>query len=108
MHGEDAGATLPRAAQTAFAWVAREAVTNVLRHSRATSCGITLHVTRGTAELEVVNDGVLNEVGTSDVRPGSGLTGLRERLAAVGGSLETRLDGSSFVLTASLPEGAAR
>ena len=86
----------------------REAVTNVLRHSKATSCAITLHVTRGKAELEVVNDGVLDDVGASDGRPGSGLTGLGERLAAAGGSLETRLDGSRFVLTAALPEGAAR
>jgi two-component system sensor histidine kinase DesK len=108
VHGEDAGPTLPRGAQTAFGWVAREAVTNVLRHSQATSCTITLQVAGGKAELEVVNDGVLDDVGTSDGRPGSGLTGLGERLAAVGGSLETRLDGSRFVLTASLPEGAAR
>jgi len=58
--------------------------------------------------IEVVNDGVLDEVGTSDGRPGSGLAGLGERLGAVGGSLETRLDGSRFLLTAFLPEGAAR
>jgi two-component system sensor histidine kinase DesK len=109
VHGEDAGAALPPAAQTALGWVAREAVTNVLRHSRATSCTITLRVTCGKAELEVVNDGVLDdEVRTNDGRPGSGLTGLRERLAAGGGSLETRLDESRFVLTAALPEGAAR
>jgi signal transduction histidine kinase len=108
VHGEDAGAGLPREAQTAFAWVAREAVTNVLRHSHATACTIALQVTGGKAELEVVNDGVLDEVGTSDGRPGSGLAGLGERLGAVGGSFETRLDGSRFVLTASLPEGAAR
>jgi signal transduction histidine kinase len=108
VHGEDAGAALPPAAQTALGWVAREAVTNVLRHSQATSCTITLDVTRGRAELQVVNDGVLGDGGTSDGRPGSGLTGLGERLAAAGGSLETRLDGSRFVLTAALPEGAAR
>jgi two-component system sensor histidine kinase DesK len=108
VHGDDAGATLPRAAQTAFGWVAREAVTNVLRHSRATSCTITLHVTGGKAELDVLNDGVTDEVHAPDGRPGTGLTGLGERLAAVGGSLETRVDGSSFFLTASLPAGAVR
>jgi signal transduction histidine kinase len=107
VHGEEGGATLPRAAQTAFGWVAREGVTNVLRHSHATFCTITLDVTRSKAELEVRNDAVLDEEGTSDGRPGSGLTGLRERLAALGGSLEARRDGSRFVLTASLPAGAA-
>src|SRR4051794_9491650 len=101
VHGEDAGPTLSGAAQTAFGWVAREAVTNVLRHSQASSCAITLRTADGRAELEVVNDGVAGRVDEGGA--GSGLTGLRERLAAAGGSVETRLDGSSFFLTASLP-----
>jgi two-component system sensor histidine kinase DesK len=105
VHGEDAGPTLPREAQTAFGWVAREAVTNVLRHSQATSCTITLRTAGGKAELEVVNDGVLEVVGTRDAPTGTGLKGLGERLAAVGGSLETRLEGTSFLLTAYLPAG---
>jgi hypothetical protein len=94
VHGEDAGAMLPPEAQTALGWVAREAVTNVLRHSRATVCTITLRTSGGEAELQVVNDGVLEEVATTDDgRPGSGLTGLGERLTGAGGSLETRLAG---------------
>jgi two-component system sensor histidine kinase DesK len=108
VHGEDAGTRLPRAAQTALAWVAREAVTNVLRHSFATCCTITLRTASGTAELQVVNDGVPDDVAGEGGRPGTGLTGLGERLTGAGGSLETRLDGSSFVLTASVPGGAAR
>jgi two-component system sensor histidine kinase DesK len=109
VHGEDAGATLPRGAQTVLAWVAREAVTNVLRHSQAASCTITLRTSGGKAELQVMNDGVLEGVATADNgRTGSGLTGLRERMAGAGGSLETRRDGASFVLTASLPVGATR
>jgi two-component system sensor histidine kinase DesK len=106
--GEDGGARLSREAQTAFGWVAREAVTNVLRHSNAASCTITLRLTGGKAELQVVNDGVSDDVAGESSAPGSGLTGLGERLAGAGGRLETRRDGSSFVLTASLPEGAAR
>jgi two-component system sensor histidine kinase DesK len=109
VHGEDAGAMLPPEAQTALGWVAREAVTNVLRHSQATVCTITLRTSGEEAELQVVNDGVSEEMATADDgHPGSGLTGLGERLTGAGGSLETRLDGSSFVLTASLPGGAAR
>jgi two-component system sensor histidine kinase DesK len=106
--GEDAGARLPRDVQTALGWVAREAVTNVLRHSHAASCTITLRTAGGKAELQVVNDGVPGRAAPDDARPGSGLTGLGERLADAGGSLETRLDGSSFVVTAALPEGAPR
>jgi two-component system sensor histidine kinase DesK len=106
VHGEDAGATLTRDVQTALGWVAREAVTNVLRHSQATSCTITLRISDGKAELQVANDGVAARTAT-DGGAGSGLIGLEERLAGAGGSLETRLDGSRFVLTATLPERIA-
>jgi two-component system sensor histidine kinase DesK len=104
--GEDAGASLPSSAQTAFGWVVREAVTNVLRHSRATSCTITLRVAGGKAELTVVNDGVV--AGNADGGPpGSGLAGLGERLTGAGGEVSARREGASFRLTASLPIGAA-
>jgi two-component system sensor histidine kinase DesK len=105
VYGEAAGPSLPGEAQTAFGWVAREAVTNVLRHSHATFCTITLRTADGTAELQVLNDGVPGEVHAPDGRSGTGLSGLAERLAAAGGSLKTHLDGSSFVLTATLPGG---
>jgi two-component system sensor histidine kinase DesK len=108
VQGEDIGATLAREAQTALGWVTREAVTNVLRHSDATTCTITLRTADGKAELQVMNDGVHSRSAADDSRPGSGLTGLGERLADAGGSLETRLDGASFLLTATLPEGSAR
>jgi two-component system sensor histidine kinase DesK len=108
VEGEDAGATLSPAAQTAFAWVTREAVTNVLRHSSATSCTITLRTSGEKAELQVVNDGVSGGGAADDARPGSGLIGLAERLAGAGGTLGTRLEGATFVLTATLIERAAR
>ena len=108
VHGEDAGATLPLAEQTALAWSVREAVTNVLRHSDAASCTITLRTSGGGTELQVVNDGVRGGTEGHPGPAGSGLTGLGERLAGAGGELETRLDGGSFVLTATLPSGAAR
>jgi two-component system sensor histidine kinase DesK len=107
VHGEDAGGRLTPEVQTALGWVAREAVTNVLRHSQATSCTITLRTSDGKAELQVVNDGVAGRTATDDGRAGSGLTGLEERLAGAGGSLATRLDGSRFVLTATLPQRVA-
>ncbi|MEY2434015.1 MAG: two-component system, NarL family, sensor histidine kinase DesK [Acidimicrobiaceae bacterium] len=62
-----------------FGWVVRESVTNVVRHSRALHCTVTL----GERWIEIVDDG---RGGTSGA--GNGLTGLRERLAAVGGKVE--------------------
>lgn len=61
-------------------WALREAVTNVVRHSAATRC----HVDLGPSWLTVADDGR-----GLDGRPeGNGLTGLRERVAAAGGSVE--------------------
>jgi two-component system sensor histidine kinase DesK len=100
VRGEDDAVALPPPVQTALGWVVREAVTNVLRHSRATSCTVALSAGGGTAELDVVNDGV-----TGEGAWGNGLTGLAERLAATGGRLTASRDGDRFVLTATVPVG---
>jgi two-component system sensor histidine kinase DesK len=65
--------------QELFGWVVREGLTNVVRHARASSCAVRL----SSCGVEIVDDGV----GGSG-QPGSGLSGLRERAAAVGGVLE--------------------
>lgn len=62
-----------------FSWALREAVTNVVRHSRASVCRVCL--TPNT--ISVIDDGV----GMNDERQGNGLRGLRERVRAAGGSL---------------------
>ncbi|WP_456565872.1 sensor histidine kinase [Blastococcus sp. SYSU D00695] len=97
--GEECGAQLPERVQTALGWVVREAVTNVLRHSRAATCAITLAVDGGRAVLTVDNDGA----GPGEPRWGSGLTGLAERLAAASGTLTAAGAGGRFTLAAALP-----
>jgi two-component system sensor histidine kinase DesK len=62
-----------------FAWVVREGVTNVVRHSRAQTCEVRL----GERFVEIVDDGI----GIGGDSAGNGLTGLRERVESVGGSL---------------------
>lgn len=62
------------------AWALRELVTNVIRHSRAEHCIITLR----SDGVEVYDDGV----GLQNVREGNGLRGVRERVVSSGGSLE--------------------
>ena len=101
--GEDAGTALPEPVHTALGWVVRESVTNVLRHSRATECTITLSVTPEEVRLSVVNDGA----GDAVPGRGSGLTGLAERLAGLDGRLRTRSEGGRFLLDATLPRAAA-
>ena len=65
-------------ARTLLAWAVREGATNVLKHSRATRCSITID----GGVLEMRNDGVHAPAGGT----GSGLRGLAERMATAGGS----------------------
>jgi two-component system, NarL family, sensor histidine kinase DesK len=75
-------------ARTVFGWALREGVTNVLRHSEAAACSITITSgPDGAAALEIVNDGVRQPASQSGPATGSGLIGLTERARALGGEL---------------------
>ncbi|MFJ8931936.1 sensor histidine kinase [Streptomyces sp. NPDC102364] len=79
-------AGLPSDVQAALAWVVRETTTNVLRHGDAKACRVELATGDEGVVLTVENDGAGDAVATGR---GSGLAGLRERLAAVDGTLES-------------------
>jgi two-component system sensor histidine kinase DesK len=81
-----------------FGWVVREAVTNVVRHSRAAHCRIAL----GPRWLEIVDDGRGGIAGA-----GNGLSGLRERVTAVGGTLLATGSLTGFRVRAEVPDPAA-
>ncbi|MFF5144191.1 sensor histidine kinase [Streptomyces sp. NPDC013157] len=98
--GDAAG--LPAEVQSALGWVVREATTNVLRHGDAGRCAVGLRVREGCVELTVENDGVVAR--GSDGGGGSGLAGLRERLAVVDGTLDAGPVGADgFRVVASVP-----
>ncbi|QII00034.1 histidine kinase [Rhodococcoides fascians A21d2] len=84
-----------RAAEAA-AWVVREGVTNILRHSAATYCRIELT----DNSIRLINDHPQPSTGRDD---GTGLSGLRERLVAVGGTVTAEQTSDDFTLTAILP-----
>ena len=79
--------SVPARQSELFGWVVREGVTNVVRHSRAASCQVRF----GPGFVEVVDDGAAAPAApghrdcSSDA--GHGLLGLRERVAAAGGTL---------------------
>jgi two-component system, NarL family, sensor histidine kinase DesK len=75
---------LPGPVDAALGWVVREATTNVLRHSGARSVTVTLTEDGAEAVLTVTDDG---RGPADDTEPGSGLTGLAERVGALGGAL---------------------
>ena len=94
----------PAPVDSLLAWTVREGVTNVLRHSRAHHCEISLESSNGGFTVAIVDDGV----GGVASAGGSGLHGLRERVGAAGGRLEAGPgDAGGFRLHAYIPRAAA-
>ncbi|MFJ4712019.1 sensor histidine kinase [Streptomyces sp. NPDC088785] len=104
------GPPLSAQSEALLGWVVREAVTNAVRYSAATTCTITVEGTAERVRLRVADDGTgpaaAAGAGGSGVG-GTGLKGLTERLATAGGSL-TAGPGvrAGFTVTAELPVGA--
>ena len=111
--GDAAG--LPADVQAALGWVVREGTTNIIRHSDATACTIELHLLDSpgaprAVTLSMDNDRVHTLAAGSG---GSGLAGLGERLAGLGGSITTghprnghfRLEASPACGAAPVPPG---
>ena len=86
--------SLPPITDTVLAWVVREGVTNVIRHSRAKHCLIRVTSTDEFVRTEVINDGHPREE-TSKAPMGSGLSGLAERVDRLSGRIETGTPPSS-------------
>ncbi|WP_222851063.1 sensor histidine kinase [Phytoactinopolyspora mesophila] len=102
------GTQLPWQAQDALAWVVREGTTNVLRHSDATECVITVEkAPSGTTEVQWASVTMENNRAREEQpaeRGGNGLAGLGERLEGLGGTLRAEsLQGGRFRLTAIVP-----
>ena len=97
---DDTATGLPADRDGLLAWAVREGVTNVLRHSRARTCRIAIDADDAAIRLEVADDGV----GGTESAGGSGLRGLRERMAEVGGTLDAGPGpGGGFRLRVRLP-----
>ncbi|MEU9872735.1 sensor histidine kinase [Actinomadura sp. NPDC048021] len=101
---------LPPEVGSVLAWVIREGATNVIKHSEARNCAISLVVYGGPAPggvpygdsvvLEMRNDGVRG----AETAGGSGLTGLAERVAVLGGEITAGRHGrDGFLLRAAVP-----
>lgn len=105
------GEPLSSQSEALLGWVVREAVTNVVRHSGATSCAITLTGHAERVRLTVTDNGSGAPAAPpvpSAPRDGTGLKGLSERLAAAGGSLTAGPSPrGGFTVTAELPPESA-
>ncbi|MFD7693260.1 sensor histidine kinase [Streptomyces sp. NPDC059805] len=95
----------PLAPQTEalLGWVVREAATNVVRHSDANRCEITVTRDGERARLTVTDDGRATGTGRPRTTGGTGLRGLAERLTTAGGTLTAGPERGGFTVTADLP-----
>lgn len=75
---------------TAAYRIAQEALTNVARHSLASTVDISLRARGGLLTLSVEDDGQGFDAGDLGDSPGLGVVGMRERAELIGGALEIR------------------
>jgi signal transduction histidine kinase len=91
---------LPAAIEATAYFVVSEALANVAKHALATSARVTVTASGNSLMVEIGDDGA----GGADPDRGTGLRGLRDRVEAVGGSLEVRSPvGGGTVVRAVIP-----
>ncbi|WP_433728599.1 sensor histidine kinase [Actinoplanes sp. CA-051413] len=89
--------------ESPLAIVLREAVTNVVRHARATTCEIETRPVPGGIRLRITNDGVSSA--SPGATAGNGLANLQSRAREAGGRLEVHRQGDRFTLVAEIRTG---
>jgi two-component system, NarL family, sensor histidine kinase DesK len=92
---------LSPAQESVLALALREAVTNVVRHAQAQRCSVRLTRDDELCTLEIADNGR-----GADAPEGNGLRGMRERLEAIGGSLQRQTEAGTR-LVIHLPLAAA-
>jgi two-component system sensor histidine kinase DesK len=90
---DDRAGSLPEEQDSVLAWCLREAVTNVVKHSSAHRCDVSLSRDNGMVRMSVADDGR----GADSFSGGNGLEGMRERLVRAGGSFEVATGGGGGV-----------
>ena len=90
----------PEATEVAAYYVVSEALANVAKHGRASAVQVTADTDGHALRISICDDGV----GGADIQSGSGLVGLRDRVEALGGTVDVRSPpGGGTALVAILP-----
>lgn len=93
---------LPAGVELAAFRIVQEALTNVVRHARASTATVRVVYGQTSLTVEVDDDG--RGTATTGTREGTGIAGMRERAAAVGGTLSAGpRSGRGFGVRAVLP-----
>jgi signal transduction histidine kinase len=94
---------LPAPVRRVAVRIVQEAVTNVLKHSRATHVRLSLGHGDGVCVLRVADNGA-----AGPFVAGAGIRGMHERTAELDGTLTVRADASGFVVEARVPSAVNR
>jgi signal transduction histidine kinase len=105
----DAGADVPATLQSAGYRIVQEALTNVARHATgATRAKVSVRHAPGAVTIDVLDDGAAAALPANGAAGGSGVRGMRERAAALGGTLEAGpTPAGGWRVRATLPVGTA-
>jgi signal transduction histidine kinase len=96
---------LPPAVESAAYFVVMEALTNVAKYASASTADVTIERADGHVVVGIADDGI----GGADPAAGSGLSGLADRVSALGGRLVVQSPrGGGTIVRAEMPAGAER
>ncbi|WP_158865955.1 nuclear transport factor 2 family protein [Leifsonia sp. AG29] len=90
---------LPAELETTAYFIVAEAMTNVVKHAHASEATITVTTTGQELEITITDDGV----GGADMRKGSGVIGMRDRVEVAHGTFELQTGPDGTVVRARLP-----
>ena len=100
---------LPAAVELAAYRIIQESLTNVARHAGRVRVTVRVTYEDGCVHVEIDDDGTAPSAGPVAIGTGSGINGMRERAAALGGYLSAGFrPGGGFRVSARLPVGLAR
>lgn len=86
--------------------IVQESLTNIARHSKATSCEVDLLLTDGILQIRVRDNGIGAGADALAGKSSLGLAGMRERVETLGGTLRIHsTPGKGVCITARLPAG---
>jgi signal transduction histidine kinase len=103
--GLDVDQRLPESVEVAAYYLVAESLTNAAKHAQASEVTVTVDTDGPNVRLSIQDDGI----GGADSGGGSGLTGLTDRVEALGGHLQiSSPTGSGTSLLATIPFQPAR
>ena len=100
----DSAADVPAPVQSVAYRIVQEALTNIARHAQASVATVSVRRVPGAITVDVTDDGAAPAQAVTSETLGNGVRGMRERAAALGGTLEAAPDdGGGWRVRARLP-----